>query len=75
MPRYLFHIRRGPNITIDNKGVELASLAEAIEEAGKRGRQIAAHEALNAAAPEPGMIIIDEDWRTVLELPLGHSPH
>jgi hypothetical protein len=70
MPRYFFHIRRGRAVSIDKVGVELTNLAEAIEEAGKRGLQIAAREALSAVAPEPGMIIIDEDWRTVLELPL-----
>jgi hypothetical protein len=51
-------------------GVKLTNLAEAIEEAGRRGREIAAREALSAVAPEPGIIVIDEDWRTVLELPL-----
>ena len=70
MPRYFFHVRRGRSTAIDKVGVELASLAEAIEEAGRRGREIARREAPNAVQPEPGMIVIEEDWRTVLELPL-----
>jgi hypothetical protein len=70
MPRYFFHVRRGRAVAIDKVGVELTNLAEAIEEAGRRGREIAAREALSAVAPEPGIIVIDEDWRTVLELPL-----
>ena len=70
MPRYFFHVRRGRVVAIDKVGVELTNLAEAIEEAGRRGREIAAREALSAVAPEPGIIVIDEDWRTVLELPL-----
>ena len=70
MPRYFFHVRRGRAVSIDKVGVELTNLAEAIEEAGRRGREIAAREALSAVAPEPGIIVIDEDWRTVLELPL-----
>jgi hypothetical protein len=70
MPRYFFHVRRGRAVSIDKVGVELASLAEAIEEAERRGREIAVREATSAVVSEPGMIIFDEDWRTVLALPL-----
>ena len=70
MPRYFFHVKQGELTVHDQKGLELANIEEAAQEATRRGREIAAREGRNAAAsPSTGLIIIDEGWRTVLELP------
>ena len=69
MPRYLFHIRRGGATVRDREGVELAGIEEAAAEAARRGRAIAMQDALNGITPTVGMIIIDEGWHTVLEVP------
>jgi hypothetical protein len=50
--------------------VELAGIVEAAAEAARRGREIAVREALNAVPRSAGVIVIDEGWRTVLELPI-----
>jgi hypothetical protein len=64
MPRYFFHVRRGGLTVFDREGVELAGIAEA----ARRGREIAVRDALNAVPRSAGVIVIDEGWRTVLEL-------
>ena len=69
MPRYYFHVKRGQVTVLDHEGVELAHIAEAKNEAVRRGREIVAREAPNAGPPTSGMIVIDEEWRTALELP------
>ena len=53
---------------VDREGDELAGIAEAAE-AARRGREIAVRDALNAVPRSAGVIVIDEGWRTVLELP------
>lgn len=68
--RYFFHVNRGQVTILDQEGVELADIREAAREAARRGWEIAAREALNAAPAGAGKIIIDDEWRTVLELPL-----
>ena len=68
MPRYFFHVRRGGLTVFDREGVELAGIAEAAAEAARRGREIAVRDALNAVPRGGGVIVIDEGWRTVLEL-------
>ena len=71
MPRYYFHVRRGQVTFRDNEGVELTDLREAALEAVRRGREIAGREALlDGARVEPGSVVIDDQWRTILELPL-----
>ncbi len=69
MPRYYFHVKRGRATVLDREGVELADIAEAAKEAERRGREIAVRDALSAVPPSAGVIVIDEGWRTVLELP------
>ena len=54
---------------IDQEGIELANIEEATKEAARLGQEIAANEALKGILPCRGMVIIDEEWRTVLELP------
>jgi hypothetical protein len=69
MPRYFFHVKRGQVTVLDQEGVELAGIEEAEQEATRLGREIAAGDALKGTSSSDGMIIIDEDWRTILELP------
>ncbi|MFZ0852866.1 MAG: hypothetical protein WAO08_27165 [Hyphomicrobiaceae bacterium] len=70
MPRYFFHVKQGQLTVLDQKGLELADIEEAAQEATRRGREIVTREGRNAAAsPSTGLIIIVEGWRTVLELP------
>ena len=54
---------------IDHEGIELANIEEATNEAARLGQEIAANETPNGVLPCRGVIIIDEGWRTVLELP------
>jgi len=62
MPRYYFHIKRRQVTVLDRKGVELADIAEAANEAARRGRNCS-REAQTAHPPTSGMIVIDEEWR------------
>jgi len=63
MPRYYFHVRRGQMTVVDKQGVELADNVEAVQEAERRGREIATDEA--------GVIIVeDERENRIAELPL-----
>jgi hypothetical protein len=71
MPRYFFRVRRGNVTVFDREGVELTGIAEAAREAARRGREVAARDAKNSASFGAGRIIIEEGWRTVLELPFS----
>jgi hypothetical protein len=63
VPRYYFHVRRGQMTVVDQEGIELANNVEAVQEAERRGRQIATEEA--------GAIIVEDEWdHRVVELPL-----
>ena len=69
MPRYFFHVKRGQMTVLDQQGMELPDIEEATKEAARRGREIVANLALQGVRHSGGTIIIDEGWRTVLELP------
>jgi len=69
MPRYFFHVKRGQMTVLDQQGIELADIEEATKEAARRGREILANQDLEGVRDSGGIIIIDEGWRTVLELP------
>jgi hypothetical protein len=73
MPKYYFHIKRGQVTILDHQGIELADIEEAAKEASRLGREIAANQARDGIPPAGGMIIIDEGWRTVLELPFDST--
>ena len=70
MPRYFFHVRRGRVTILDREGVEFADLSEATREAVRRAVQVEAGEALKGVPPSDGMIIVADQFCTVLEVPL-----
>jgi hypothetical protein len=70
MPRYFFHFKRGQMTILDQEGVDLAGITEAAEEAARRGRAIAARDALKSVPFSTGMIIVEDEWRTILEVRL-----
>lgn len=70
MPRYFFHLKRGQMTILDRDGMELADVAEAAREAVRRGREVARQNALNARPLGAGRIIVDDEWRTIFEVPL-----
>jgi hypothetical protein len=71
MPRYYFHVRRGQLTFLDNEGIDLIDIEEAATEAVRRGGAIARRVALiNGVGLQAGSVVIDDEWRTVLELPL-----
>ena len=71
MPRYYFHVRRGQLTFLDNEGIELTDIEEAATEAVRRGGAIARRVApINGVGLQGGSVVIDDEWRTVLELPL-----
>jgi len=70
MPRYYFHVKRGQVTLFDRQGVELTDIAEAAKKATPRGRELAQRESLHGFRHRAGTIIIDNDWETILELPL-----
>jgi hypothetical protein len=74
MQRYYFHLKRGQVIILDHVGVELADDAAAVEEAAKRGREIATREALSGQVPSGGVIIIDDEWQRVIEIHFWFAP-
>lgn len=53
---------------VDRQGIELAHIDEAVKEAERRGRDIAALDIRKGAAPNGGVIIIDDDLEMVREL-------
>lgn len=69
MPRYFFHVKRGQMTVLDHEGLELAHDGEAAGEAARRGRGIAAREA--GVSPSVVIIVADEHWRPVFQVPLG----
>ena len=70
MPRYFFHVKRGQVTILDQNGIELGGQLEAEAEGKRRVQEI-----LTESDPTGGManrgavIIADEEWCTVLELP------
>ena len=65
-----FHFKRGQMTILDQEGVDLADITEAAEEAVRRGRAIAARDALKSVRFSTGMIIVEDEWRTILEVRL-----
>lgn len=55
---------------LDQDGVELAGVAEAVREAVRRGRETARQNAVNAMPLSAARIIVEDEWRTIFEVPL-----
>ena len=56
---------------LDNEGVELTDIEEAAMEGVRRGRAIVGCKGLiDEVRLEAGSIVIDDEWQTILELPL-----
>ena len=68
VPRYFFRIRWGQATILDRQGIELANIDEAVKEAMRRGRDIAALDIRKGVAASGGVIIIDDELGDVLEL-------
>jgi hypothetical protein len=75
MPHYYFHIRRGQITVLDHEGIQLADTADAKVEAAQRAKQVVNGEAMNgasmnqASASRRGIIVADDNWETLFELP------
>ena len=74
MPRYYFHVKRGRVIVLDHDGLDLANVEAAAKEAALRGRKLAAAEASRGAAPTGMAIVVaDERWWPVFEVPCDNA--
>jgi len=70
MPRYFFHVKCGQLTVLDREGVELADIANAVKEAAHRAQEIVLKDVLQGVCAVSRLIIIaDDEWRTVTELP------
>jgi hypothetical protein len=69
MGRYYFHVRRGQVTFLDKEGIELADLDEASKEAIRRAWEIKERERMTDLPASIGRIVVDNEFRTVLELP------
>jgi|RhiMethySRZTD1v2_1073278.scaffolds.fasta_scaffold1146847_2 hypothetical protein len=72
MPRYYFHVRRGRVTILDNVGSKLSDGVEAAKEAARRALNIEAIGSLKDIQ-NTGVIIVEDEFSTVLELPFGGS--
>jgi len=72
--RYYFHVRRAHCTVIDQDGMELANEIEATLEAARRGRAIAASDALKGIPTGGGLIMVDDERaNSVVDVPLDVS--
>jgi hypothetical protein len=70
MPRYYFHVKRGQVTVLDQEGLELSDITEAMQEAARRAAMIASKDTLQGISTSGRMIIIADDaWQKVMELP------
>lgn len=69
MPHYFFHVKRGRATVLDHEGVALADLTHAQREATRRAEEIVLQEGLNAVPQGSGVIVVADDWQTVMEVP------
>ena len=70
MPRYFFHVKRGQVTVLDQDGTELPSLEDAAREAIRRAQELASKASMQGTAGTSRMIIIaDNEWRTMIEVP------
>jgi hypothetical protein len=59
---------------IDQQGVDFGDWVEAAKEAARRALEIEARDSLLDVFPREGMILVDDELRTILEVPFGMQP-
>jgi hypothetical protein len=66
MPRFYFHLKHGQVTVLDQEGIDLADSTQAKERAVRLAQDILARE-----GPAVGrrIIITDDDWQQLYELP------
>ena len=69
MLQFHFHVKRGEVTVLDHEGIELADIEEATNEAVRRGREIAKASALKGISPGGVIVVVDEQWQPVCEMP------
>jgi hypothetical protein len=70
MPRNFFHFKRGQVTLLDQEGVELANIEQAVKEAARRAQKIVSKDVQQGiSANGRTMIVADEGWLTVAESP------
>jgi uncharacterized protein DUF6894 len=70
MPRYFFQVKSGQLTVLEQEGVELADIENAVREATRRAQEIVLKDVLQGvSAVSRTIIIADDEWRTVTELP------
>jgi hypothetical protein len=69
MRRYYFHVRLGQVTVLDQEGIELADTTDAENEAVRRAQQIAAGKALKGVLIGGMVIVADDYWQRLFELP------
>jgi hypothetical protein len=69
MQRYFFHSKRGRMTVLDQEGVVLADLTDVEREATRRAEEIVLREGLNAVPQGSGVVVVADDWQTVMEVP------
>jgi aspartate oxidase len=66
VPRYYFHVKRGQMTVLDQDGIDLDNDAQAEKEAAHRVQRIVG----DSDRTSSGMLIVaDENWRRIFELP------
>jgi hypothetical protein len=74
MSRYYDHVRRGEMMIIDQQGVELGDRTDAIKEEGaRRALEIEARDALLDVPQSKRVIIVENEFSIVVEVPFGES--
>ena len=69
MRRFYFHVKKGQLTVLDHEGVEFADEREAVEEAARRGVEIATRSALKGISPAGIILVVDEQWQPVCGVP------
>jgi Domain of unknown function (DUF6894) len=70
VPRYYFHVKSPQLTVLDQEGVELVDIANAVIEAARRAQEIVSKEFLLGVSAVSRMIIIaDDELHTLTELP------
>ena len=73
MPRYYFHVKSGQVTVLDHEGLELPDSKAAAEEAARGGREIASREGRKDASTGMSIVVADERWWPVFEVPFDDT--